>query len=262
LSLPISLPALTVNDINRSISKEEAMPKQLVFSILMLTLILAACQTAASLPTSTPLPMPTQTEVVTTTVIPSPTPVWGLGEFVIQVKSRAMIVEVNGHGPTAIIMANTMAGSPYSWHLLVEALDPETYTMVNFKYTVKDVISSRRDVTELADYLEGMGYKKIICAGGSMGAQACGVMAKRPTTVGLVLLAGFKGAAYDEVIVPKLFIAAENDFKQEMETQYRAAAEPKAIHIFPGGAHATDLFDTTSGDEVIKLIEDFLAQIP
>jgi hypothetical protein len=31
--------------------------------------------------------------------------------------------------------------------------------------------------------------------------------------------------------------------------------------IFPGGAHASDLFATTSGQEVVTVILDFLADI-
>jgi pimeloyl-ACP methyl ester carboxylesterase len=173
-----------------------------------------------------------------------------------------MIVEVHGHGSIAVIMASTTLGTPYSWHTLVEAADPERYTMVNFKYTIKEMSPARRDVTELAAYLENLGYEQIICVGGSLGAQACGAIANRPTTIALVLMAGFKGASYEKITIPKLFIAAENDFKQEMENQHRIAAEPKAIQIFPGGAHATDLFATESGDDVVKAILDFFAEVP
>jgi hypothetical protein len=192
----------------------------------------------------------------------APKPAWGEGEFTIEANSRTMLVNVTGEGPIAVIMANTMTGSIYSWSPLVQVLDPERYTLVNFAYEKNDMISTRRDVSELAAYLEGAGYEKIVCAGGSMGAQACGAIAKDPSTVGLVLLAGAEGASYDEVTIPKLFIGAEGDFKREMELQYEYAAAPKAIQIFPGSAHATELFATDSGDELVQLIADFLAEIP
>ncbi len=189
-------------------------------------------------------------------------PAWGEGEFPIEIPSRTMLVEVHGHGPIAVIMANTMTGSLDSWSPLVEAADPERYTMVNFAYAKNDLSSTRRDVSELAAYLQSVGYEKIVCAGGSMGAYACGVIAGEPSTAGLVLLAGQEGADYEKVTIPKLFIAAEEDFKGEMELQHQYAAEPKAIKIFPGAAHATELFATASGEELVNLIMDFLAEIP
>jgi len=212
------------------------MKKQSLFPAIVLVLILAACQNAK--------------------------PAWGEGEFAIEIPSRTMLVEVHGHGPIAVIMANTMTGSLHAWSPLVQAADPERYTMVNFAYTKNDLSSTRRDVSELSAHLVSVGYEKIVCAGGSMGAYACGTVAKEPTTVGLVLLAGQEGADYAEVTVPKLFIAAEGDFKGEMELQHQYAAEPKAIKIFPGAAHATALFATESEEELVNLIMDFLAEIP
>ncbi len=156
----------------------------------------------------------------------SPKPAWGEGEFTIETSSRTMLVNVTGDGPIAVIMANTMTASLYSWSPLVEAADPERYTMVNFAYEKNDMSSTRRDVNELAAYLQTVGFAKIACLGGSMGAQACGAIAKDPTTVGLVLLAGAEGAKYEEVTIPKLFVAAEGDFKNEMELQHQYAAEP------------------------------------
>jgi hypothetical protein len=211
------------------------MKKRSLFTIIFLAIVFAACQGAK--------------------------PAWGEGEFAIEIPSRTMLLEVHGHGPIAVIMANTMTGSLYSWSPLVQAADPERYTMVNFAYTKNDLSSTRRDVSELSTYLVGVGYEKIVCAGGSMGAYACGTVAKEPTTVGLVLLAGQEGADYAEVTVPKLFIAAEGDFKREMELQHQYAAEPKAIRIFPGAAHATALFATASEAELVSLILDFLAGI-
>jgi hypothetical protein len=212
------------------------MKKRSLFTTMFLALVLAACQGSK--------------------------PAWGEGEFAIEIPSRTMLVEVHGHGPIAVIMANTMTGSLYSWSPLVKAADPERYTMVNFAYTKNDLSSTRRDVSELSAYLVDVGYEKIVCAGGSMGAYACGTVANEPTTVGLVLLAGQEGAAYDKVTIPKLFIAAVGDFKGEMELQHQYAAEPKAIKIFPGAAHATELFATASGEELVNLTLDFLAAIP
>jgi pimeloyl-ACP methyl ester carboxylesterase len=241
--------------------KEASMNRQLLFILIVPILVVTACQPTTLAPTSSPILSPTPAPTNT----PSPTPpAWGEGEFVIQVKSRPMIVEVHGHGSIAVIMANTTLGTPYSWHTLVEAADPERYTMVNFKYMIKEQSPARRDATELAAYLEELGYEKIACLGGSLGTLACGALARKPTTVALALMAGFEGADYGTVEIPKLFIAGESDeyYRKDIETQYLSAAEPKVLQIFPSGAHATDLFTSEAGDDVIKVILDFLGEIP
>jgi hypothetical protein len=212
------------------------MKQCILFSVTLLLLTLSACGTAQ--------------------------PAWGEGEFVIETNSHKMLLNVTGSGPIAVIMANTMTGSMSEWSTLVGAVDLQRYTMVNFTYERNDFVTTRRDVSELAAYLRTVGFEKIACLGGSMGAYACGAIAKEPTTMGLILMAGSEGADYEEVTIPKLFIAAEENYRNEIELQYQFAAEPKAIQIYPGNAHATELFASPSGGELIQLIVDFLGAIP
>ncbi|MEJ2013451.1 MAG: hypothetical protein P8X64_14655 [Anaerolineales bacterium] len=39
---------------------------------------------------------------------------------------------------------------------------------------------------------------------------------------------------------------------------YAVAPEPKALQIFPGSVHGTDIFATSQGEELRDLLVDFL----
>jgi pimeloyl-ACP methyl ester carboxylesterase len=62
--------------------------------------------------------------------------------------------------------------------------------------------------------------------------------------------------------IPKLFVTTENDkytgISAAMKDIYQVAPEPKALKVFPGTAHGTDIFATPQGDEFWNLLVDFL----
>jgi hypothetical protein len=43
-----------------------------------------------------------------------------------------------------------------------------------------------------------------------------------------------------------------------IKQMYAVAPEPKALQIFPGSVHGTDIFATSQGEELRDLLVDFL----
>jgi pimeloyl-ACP methyl ester carboxylesterase len=65
--------------------------------------------------------------------------------------------------------------------------------------------------------------------------------------------------------IPKLFITTENDVNPEVplaiKSMYKVAQEPKALRIFPGEAHGTQMFNQPYGDEFTAVLLAFLESV-
>jgi pimeloyl-ACP methyl ester carboxylesterase len=131
------------------------------------------------------------------------------------------------------------------------------------------------DMWAAIDFLKSRGFKRIVCMGASMGGTTCLKAAVDRQMAGLAIISspmsayGSNGVTPGDLVrftMPKLFICAQDDvvgaghyrMVDSVNSLYKLSPEPKAIRIFPGTAHGTNLFDTESGNEFRDLLMKFL----
>jgi hypothetical protein len=238
-----------------------------VLLVVGLLWLLAACQ-SASTPTPPPMPTAGPTSAVTPTVQP------GLpeGKFLLKepVYNLAYEVVVRGQGDTAVLLLNMGDNDSTAWEPLVKALADNDFTTVNFRYgmttTAEDI---KVQIDQVWQHLtEVGGYRRIVCMGGSLGADACLLAQAKPEFSGLVYLAGGgndDAPALSAAKYPKLFVTGELDACCAASTQhaYEQAAEPKTLKVFPkADEHALDLFESEHGPELIEMLVKFVQDLP
>ena len=218
----------------------------------------AASPTAtATAPAATPTPAPTLT--------PAPLIQEGTITFTLD-DGRKFFGTVYGHGETAIILANMSYGSDDQWGPFVEAFDKAKFTVITFNYvrrSTDDYSSAENEVKTILDTLKGLGYKRAICMGASLGVSACGFISHAPEMVGMVMIAGPNYGGTSDTAYPKLFIAGKLDqWSAPTESEYNRADEPKTLVIYPDiAAHGTDLFGSMVKDQFLKDLLDFVNKI-
>jgi dienelactone hydrolase len=171
--------------------------------------------------------------------------------------------EVKGSGETAIVFANMSDNYSGVWLKLINALDKNNFTMVNFTYTAPEPDTARAEMDAVLKYLEEHGVKRFVCVGASLGTMACTHAAQHPGMAGLVFMAGPRSDSLAEAKYPKLFIVADKDgsFPESTQAMYAQAADPKTLEVVPGYAHGAALFLDGSLD-VAATIADFLNNLP
>ncbi len=203
-------------------------------------LLLAGCSRIQPVPSPTASPEPSATL--------TPTPEFPLPEGTILFEESAnkkFTGTVTGRGSTAILLANMAAGGERQWDPFVEAADKNQFTVVTFNYLQPDFTGAVLNIDTVYRRLASAGYRRILCIGASLGVTACGSVAHLPQTAGLVLISGpNNGDRLDNVLYPKLFIAADRDpAAKAIQTAYENAANPKQLILFAdNGAHGTELF--------------------
>jgi dienelactone hydrolase len=148
------------------------------------------------------------------------------------------------------------------WRRLINALDKEKFTLVNFNYTTPDPDTARADMDAVLAYLNAHDVKRSVCVGASLGTLACTHAAQHPNMAGLIFMSGPHSDSLAQVKYPKLFIVAEKDgnFPESTQAMYDAAAEPKALKVYPGYSHGAAMF-LDSQLNVAQDAADFLNQL-
>jgi len=182
-----------------------------------------------------------------------------------------------GTGDTAVILAHqgTPDANQTDWHAFGSLLAEKGFTALAFDFRgigqsegTEDRDQLETDLAAALAFLRGRGYERIICVGASMGGTTCIRKAFEDEFVGLVALGTGIIVSDDELpqlTIPKLFIAAENDSGLVIDhttRMYEKSPEPKALHLLPGSEHGTDLFATEAGDELTKILLDFIENNP
>ena len=173
---------------------------------------------------------------------------------------------VHGHGRTAIILANMAYGGEEQWGPFVEAFDKDKFTVITFNYLLRaqaDYATAENEVANILDILKGLGFKRVICMGASMGVSACAYISHAPEMVGMVLIAGPNNGGTLDTPYPKLFISGKLDqWSSPIQSEYKRADEPKTLILYPDIAHhGTDLFYSTAKDQFLKSLLDFVNSI-
>jgi pimeloyl-ACP methyl ester carboxylesterase len=168
-----------------------------------------------------------------------------------------------GRGPTFVVLAHQYGGDTCEWAPYARRLASLGYTALAFdlrgfgrsqKRYGDSLIRFDLDVAATAKVARGLGARRVILVGGSLGANAVVVAAAaiRPPVDGVVSLSApgtFRldaiGAA-KKLAVPALFVAGEVDengiYKADAKAMYDADPTPdKQLVVVPGARHGVAL---------------------
>jgi dienelactone hydrolase len=176
-----------------------------------------------------------------------------------------------------VVLAHMGAGGYSSWAWFARTIAQRGFGALAFNFRM-DRSKLDRDVRAAVGFLRGLGYQRIVCMGASMGGTASIRVAGDTDLAGVVVISSLwttgSGATGGALIVsreelaqltlPKLFVTTDNDrhgVPATIKVMYKVAPEPKAIKIFPGRAHGTDIFATSQRDEFRDLLVDFLEEL-
>jgi pimeloyl-ACP methyl ester carboxylesterase len=184
-----------------------------------------------------------------------------------------------GTGRWGVVLSHMYPADQTSWTATAERLAGEGYLVLTYDFRgygksggSKDVALIDRDVFAAMNYLRTAGTSDVVLVGASMGGTASLIAATTFQAMSSVRLAGvatlsapveFQGlsaaAAVPTLVVPLLFIAAENDVGAEGARQLEELSGNKGdLQIVPGSDHGTDLFSGAQADTVWGLLLDFL----
>ena len=276
-------------------------PKRLILQIISFMLspcLLAGCgspeiaaTTALPIPltqTATSLPGSPTAEIISPrTVMPTLTPI-ALGNKVTFTTEDGVQLAgtLFGEGETAVILAHqgTPGANQADWVAFAQVLEEHGYTALAFDFRgngkssgVPDRNKLDLDLAAALQFIRDQGHTRIICIGASMGGTTCirkaldGEKFEGLVALGSAMITSYgTGIRVSEeelasLTLPKLFIAAERDSSlviNDITRMYESSPEPKALHLLPGWAHGTDLFNTASSDELTTLLLEFLENLP
>jgi pimeloyl-ACP methyl ester carboxylesterase len=250
----------------------------------MLALLLCGCSAAPGIPIPTPTAVATATTPPTNT--PAPSPVRQQAQVTRVslvaadgVKLSGMVFIGEGKKDIGVVLAHMGAHSAdqSSWTPFAQYIAQRGFGAITFNFRA-DRSRLALDVRAAIEFLREQGYRRIVCMGASMGGTACIRAAANADLAGLVVISslwttgsGPTGGALvvssedlAQLTLPKLFVTTEEDgngVPATIEDMYEVAPDPKALKIFPGSVHGTDIFATRQGDEFRDLLVDFLGDL-
>ncbi|MCF6351907.1 MAG: alpha/beta hydrolase [Cyclobacteriaceae bacterium] len=116
------------------------------------------------------------------------------------------------------------------------------------------------DILGVIAYAKAQGYTDINIIGASMGGTAVlGALAYKNNGINKVVLLAPGGTVIKSTQIKKLFVVSKKeDLHSRVMQIYADSDMPKQLKEFEGDAHAQHLFKTKYGDELQKLIINFL----
>jgi Tol biopolymer transport system component/dienelactone hydrolase len=242
----------------------------------------SASETAPAIqPTSLPAP---SAVAPTSTPVPSPTPQQVRAAKVSLVAEDGMKLSGTmflgeGAKDIGVVLAHmgAHAADQRSWTSFAQTIAPQGFGALTFNFRA-DRSKLDLDVRAAVGFLRDQGYQRIVCMGASMGGTACLKAAVDTDLAGVVVISslwttgsGSTGGALivrhadlAQLTLPTLFVTTDKDgngVPTTMKAMYEAAPEPKALKIFPGTVHGTDIFFTPQGDEFRDLLVGFLEDL-
>lgn len=192
---------------------------------------------------------------------------------------------VFGSGNVGVVLAHMFPADQRSWWPFAGTLADDGYRVLTFDFRgycpggsegcsggSKDIPKISEDVVAAASYLRNAGATRVMLVGASMGGTASLLAAAQPEVdpsaiVTLSAPLSFEGLTIDpttlqNVRAPKLFIAGTGDATAAQAAQqlYDQALGSRRVEIVPADDHGTDLLTGTRGEEVQKLITNYLEQ--
>ena len=186
---------------------------------------------------------------------------------------------VFGSGHEGVVLAHMYPADQSSWYPTAERLAQEGYLVLTFDFRgygesggEKQIELIDRDVSAAVNQIRQEGAAEVVLAGASMGGTASLIAGDRAQALSSIRLAGiatlsapveFRGLsaadAVPRIVVPLLFIAAQNDAgatgARELE---QLSAGKGELEIVPGSDHGTDLLSGSQGEKVYGLLRTFI----
>jgi pimeloyl-ACP methyl ester carboxylesterase len=244
------------------------MKARILLSLVAVAVSLAGCGAAAPAPTPTTAAIaPTST---TAAVPPAPQEVTFTTEDGVTLSGT-----LYGTGTTAVVFSHMSDGPRSEWRDLPEQLAERGYMTLAYDFRGRGESggefsppTSPDDLRAAVAFVREQGANSVCLVGASMGSMASAKVAAADRLACLVFVAGTTSWEGLEVTdaemaandAPKLFISSEEDaYINETLHLYEAAAPPKEKHIYPGGVHGTNLFETQRfdfPDRIITFVEN------
>jgi pimeloyl-ACP methyl ester carboxylesterase len=177
-----------------------------------------------------------------------------------------------------VILSNNGDGRQANWQPLVDALVARGYAVLTYDWrglgassgSTQNWMLAPRDTQAAIGAARANGAQRLILGGGSLGGITSVKQAGSPGVAGIVVVSSPTNVApltisaqeMAGIAVPKLFVASKQDQVVPVaQTQllYDYAPQPKALQIYDGSAHGTNLLTSGDRDHVIGLIADFVA---
>ncbi len=186
---------------------------------------------------------------------------------------------VFGSGQNGVILAHMYPADQRSWFQTASRLAGEGFFVLTFDFRgygesggSKQIDLIDRDVSAAINEIRQEGAAQVVLIGASMGGTASLVAGDRAQALSSIRLAGiatlsapveFRGLsaadAVPRIIVPLLFIAAENDTGAAGARRLEELSSGKGeLEILPGKDHGTDLLTGQQADKVYGLLSGFL----
>lgn len=181
-------------------------------------------------------------------------------------------------GGNWVILSNNGDGRQANWQPLVDVLVGRGYTVLTYDWrglgassgSAQNWMLAPRDTLAAIGAARANGAQRLILGGGSLGGITSIKQAGQPGVAGIVVVSSPANVApltisapeMAAIGAPKLFVASKQDQIVPLaQTQllFDTAAQPKAIQIYDGGAHGTNLLTGGDRDHLIGLIADFVA---
>ena len=247
-----------------------------LFSLLAFLFLLASCGSgAASQATPVPTPRPTPTQGIT----PTPT--------IPDVPSRMVFFQTSDHvklggllygqGKAVVICSHELRTTKVIWSVsgIPQRLATRGYEVLAYDFRGNGDSQGQPDVSQIAvdlnaavTFARQQGATKIVLLGSSMGGTATLKVASGTRVDAVISLSApqnfsitLSNADIKAISAPKLFINSENDdYASDTMHMYEAANAPKEIHMYPGAAHGTSIFDTDNATDLTQRILDFVTR--
>lgn len=172
---------------------------------------------------------------------------------------------------TAIICSHERFGTKAIWDDSAPWLANQGFMVLAYDYRGRgdsggeeDIAKSYKDLLAAIDYAKGLGAKKIILLGSSIGTAISEIAASRTHVDGVISLSPAYYAPMDKqdflkVTAPKLLINSEGDtYSSETRQMYQDAKGTKELHIYPGDAHGVSIFLTQNRQDLLDRILAFV----
>ena len=195
----------------------------------------------------------------------------------VELSGRVFINEDDKDIGVVLAHMGAHAADQNSWTSFAEYIAQRGFGALTFNFRA-DRSKLDREVRAAVGFLRDQGYQRIVCMGASMGGTASLKAAVDTDLAGVVVISslwttgsGSTGGTLTvrrkdlaQLTLPKLFVTTDKDghgVPATIKAMYEAAPEPKALKIFPGTVHGTDIFLTPQGDEFRDLLVGFLEDL-
>lgn len=168
-------------------------------------------------------------------------------------------------GKRSIVLAHGAIFNKESWEPLAQSLLENDLTVLAIDFRGygksrpgRQSRAMELDILAAIQFLKQSGHN-VSVLGASMGGGAAARAAEPGAIDKLILLSPVPVAHPEKIQGNKLFIASKDEpMASQVKAQYRLAPEPKQLQLIGGSAHAQHIFKTEHGEELRKIIVDFL----